>query len=243
MMFADASATTDQLKRVFQYVWSLDLPSRAEYADGLAQVGPFQAVGLFLAGIILLVYGFRYFKAIVLLDGAMIGALIGAYLGSFREGSGLMLLMGLAGGIIFGVLAWHAIKFAVGILAAIAGGLLGYAVWYLVARSIGNDAMLNHAWAGAIIGVVAIGMLAFVLFRAAVITLTAIQGSLMLVSGACSVLISRNMVPSLQGELVENEYLLCILVGVPAAAGFVYQAATEAAKIQKKRRATEKPPV
>jgi hypothetical protein len=107
----------------------------------------------------------------------------------------------------------------------------------------GNATVAGYAWAGAIVGLVGVGLMTFVWPRTAVMVLTTVQGSLMVVCGACGVLVGQNLAPSLAGELTANDYLLGILIGVPAIAGFTYQFATESSKVHKKRQATEKPPV
>lgn len=231
------------LQGIFGYLGKLQMPSRADFVEALANLGPFQAVGLALAGIVFLIYGFKCFKAFVLIDAALLGAMIGGYLGSLGQRANLPLLMGLGGALILSVLAWFAMKYAVGVFAALAGGLLGFGLWYVVAAMLGNEGMLRHSWAGGLIGIVALGLLAFVSFRPTVMIFTSLQGAVMIVSGACSVLMANNVISSLQAELVGNDYLLCVLVAVPAAGGFFYQFADETTKIRKKRKDTEKPPV
>ena len=243
-MIVAQQTTRDYLQQLFHdYVLKAHLPTRAEYVDGLASLGPLQAVGLLLAGAAFLVYGFKYFKAFIIIDGAVIGALVGGYIGTLSRGGNLPLLLGMAGAIVLIVLAWKALKYAVGILGAAAGGLLGYGVWYVIAVSLDNAGMLRHAWAGALIGAVAVGLLTFIVFRQAVMILTALQGSLMMVSGVCSILLLYELAPALRDELISNRYLLCLMIAVPAMAGFVLQFATESGKIRKDRKTTEKPPV
>ena len=243
MILAQDTTSAPTLKSVFGYILSFELPTRAEFIKGLEGMGPLVAVGLILVGLAFLIYGFRCFKAFVLADFAALGAIIGGYLGTLSDRGNLPLLLGLGVGVIFGVIAWKALKYAVAALGGMAGGLLGYGGWYLIAVSINNAGMLRLCWAGAIIGMIAIGMLTFVLFRPAVMVLTSLQGSVMIISGAISILVGRGLAPSLRDPLITNKFLLCVLIGVPAMIGFIIQSATEVSKIHKKRKMTEKPPV
>ncbi len=231
------------LQGIFGFLGKVEMPSRANFVEGLANLGPFEAVGLALAGLAFVVYGFRYFKAFVLVDSAVLGAMVGGYLGSLGQSTNLPLLMGMGGAVTLVVLGWYAMRYAAAVFSALAGGVLGFGLWHVVAAMLGNDGMLRQAWAGGLVGVIALGLLALVAFRPTVMVFTALQGAVMIVSGVCSILLSRNVISSLKGELVGNDYLLCILVAVPAAGGFIYQFSDETGKILKKRKATEKPPV
>lgn len=231
------------LQGIFDYLGKGEMPSRADFVEGLANLGPFEAVGLALAGAAFVIYGFRFFKAFVLVDSVLLGAMVGGYLGSLGQRANLPLLMGLGGAVTLAVLGWFAMKYAAAVFSALAGGVLGLGLWHVVAAMLGNDGMLRQAWAGGLVGAIALGLLAFVAFRPTVMVFTALQGGIMIVSGACSILLSCNVISSLRGELVGNEYLLCILIAVPATGGFIYQFSDETGKIRKKRKATEKPPV
>jgi len=246
MMLAQGASgqASKGLLRVFEYIGRLDFPSRVEYVDGLGGVGTLEAVALVAAGGVFLVYGFRYFKLLVPANAAAVGALCGTYLGARMGSANMPLVLGASGAVLTAALAWLTIRYAVGVMGALAGGLVGLGLWHLVGAALGRQAMLAHAWSGGVIGMVVVGMLTFVLFRDTVMIFTAVQGAIMIVSGVCAVLVSRpSFGQSVRETLVSNDYLLLVLIGVPAVMGFSVQFATEAAKIRKKRKVTEKPPV
>ncbi len=239
-----AERTGNGLLSVFDYLGRFQMPSRPDFLDGLQSLPTLMAVLLVLAGILYLWHGFRFFKALVIANGAALGGLVGWYLGSFRESPNMPLLMGLAGAVLLGVLAWPAIKYAVGIMGALAGGLAGFALWLFVAHALNRPMLIQHAWAGGLIGMALVGMLAFVAFRPAVMVLTSVQGATMFFAGVGSLLLAHSSISeSIKPELVANDFLMTVLIAVPAAAGFTLQFSTETAKIRKKRKATEKPPV
>ena len=134
------------------------------------------------------------------------------------------LLMGAAGAILLGILAKPAVKYAVGLFSAVAGGLIGFALWHFIANALGRQDIVQHAWAGGIIGMVAAGMLTFVAFRPAVMIFAALQGAIMIVSGLFALLLAHAGIrDSIKPELVSNDFLLTILISVPAAVGFAIQ--------------------
>jgi len=231
------------LLRILDYVRDLEMPTRADFVADVQGLSQLEAVVLLLGGVALLALGFKYFKLFVILNGAALGGLVGMYLGATTESTRLPAVLGLGGAVLLGALAYPAIKSFVCLMGAAAGGVLGYGVWNVAANAANRPGMLDHAWAGGLVGAVAVGMLAWVAFRAAVMIFTSVQGSLMVVAGGCSLLLAYGMGERLQSELTGNAYVLPVLIGVPAGVGFAFQYSHEAAKIKKKRQATEKPPV
>jgi hypothetical protein len=206
---------------------SLELPSRGEFVSALESLSALQAVALAAVGLVYLFCGYKVFKALVIINAAALGGLVGAFLGSRSGSANMPILMALAGAVLLGALAWPMLHYAVGLLGALAGGLLGYSVWTVIALTLNNESLLHHAWAGGLIGMVAVGMLAFVAFPATVMIFTALQGALMTIAGVCSLLLVHSgMGGSLRAEMIENDYLLKMLIGVPAIVGFALQHST-----------------
>ena len=229
---------------LFDYLVKFQFPTRADFVSGLESLPTLYAVGLTLAGIVFLLYGFKWFKALVVIDGAAIGAMAGASLGSLRASPNMPLLLGLGGAVLLGILAYPTVRYAVGLMSALAGGVIGYGLWHFAANAVGRPDALQHAWAGGVIGMIAVGMLTFIAFRPAVMIFTSLQGALMIIAGICSLLLNRgDMGETVRPELVNNNFLLIVLAAVPALAGFTVQFSREAAVIRKKRKQTEKPPV
>ena len=236
-----------ELTKILDGLLHLNMPTREEFIISLETLNTLQAAVMVAIGVWYLFYGYKYFKAMVVINGAVGGALIGMYISRTFVMNGspnTPMLMVLGGAALFGALAWPMLKFAVGILGALAGGLVGYTGWHLIATAIGNETMRQHAWTGGVIGMVVVGMIAFVIFRASVIIFTALQGAIMTVGGIISLLLTHSATSaSVRPVLVENDLLLVILLGVPSVIGFAIQYATDTAAIRKKRKATEKSPV
>ena len=261
MMLAQAEKSEEVstgLLRLFDYVRTFHFPTRAEFVSdlermvnaqaGQAQTGVLQAVAFVLVGVVFLLFGYRYFKALVIINAAAIGALCGMYIGTRTGSAGVTsmpVLMGLAGAVLLGVLAWPTIRYCVCLMGAMAGAVVGMGLWNFAGNALGLQDAGQYAWAGALVGMVAVGMLAFVLFQTCVMVFTSVQGALMVVSGFCALLLAPalGLRESVSPALQDNPYLLTLLVGVPAVLGFAFQHAKERAKVKKKRKETEKPPV
>lgn len=227
-----------------EHLRNLEFPSRGEFVDALRTLDQLEAVVLVLGGAALLLFGFKYFKAFVIADAAAIGGIIGMYLGGQTGSSNMPLVMGLAGAVLLGALAFPGRKIVVCLLGAGAGGLMGLGIWSFAANALNRPGLLEHAWAGGAIGALGLGLLAWVASKPVLMIFTSVQGSVMLVSGGCALLLAWGRVADdLQPQLHHNAFLLTVLMAVPAALGFAYQHAQEFAKVQKKRKVTEKPPV
>jgi len=231
--------------KVVEYVRTFDFPSCDQYITDLTSVDTLVAVALVLGGVALLLFGFKYFKLFVIANAAIAGALIGMYIGVKATNSDDMpALLGLAGAVLFGALAYPLLKYAVCLMGAIAGGILGYGLWRFVAHAVRQQDWATQAWVGGIIGLILVGMLAWIAFRMAVTLFTSLQGSIMVTSGVLAILLCFASVrEAIQDPLSDNPIAVYLLLGVPAALGFAFQESKAIAKIKKKRKVSEKPPI
>ncbi len=184
-----------------------DQVSRLNYAEAGLLIG---------GGLVYLLYGWKIFKILVMINAAMAGAWI-AYWLSQRFDIGWWLSP--IGGIVLAVLVWPLMRYAVCVMGGLAGALLGA----FVARSL----VLNNSLvlAGAAIGLVALGLMAFIIFRQIVVGFTAVQGSLMTAAGVIGGIALRfpEVAQNIQKGLFDRHYMLPVMVFIPALIGFVYQ--------------------
>jgi hypothetical protein len=215
---------------------SFQFPVRVDLLSAMESLSVIQAVGMIALGLLYLIYGLRFVKFLVVLNAAGLGAMIGMSLGtSMSDSPNMPPLMALAGAILLGALTWPMLHVAVGIMGALAGGLMGYVFWAIIAVALKNNDLLNYSWAGGLIGMVAIGMLTFIVFPVTVMIFTSVQGALMFTAGLCSLLMVHGGVRgSFGAELEHNEYLMKVLVAVPAIVGFALQYTMEGGKAKKK---------
>lgn len=167
-------------------------------------------------GAIYLAYGWRIFKALVVINYAAIGLYLGIYLGD-KLGSGLW--GGIIGAFTLGTACYPFMKFAISMLGAIAGGVLGAALWRIMTLP---DPLI---WAGALAGLVAGGLLAFSSFKSSIMLFTSLQGSMFIVVGMLALLSDY---PQLGQHITDAVYahvfLLPALLVVPTVSGIFFQA-------------------
>lgn len=200
------------------------LPQMLQYANDLARMHEVWAVVLILAGLIYLLGGWKIYKFLVTVNGAALGALLGNALGARADGQNVQIIITVAGALLLGVIAWQMLKASVSLMGALAGATAGYGLWTYAAQAAGNVPLAAHAWAGALLGFVTVGLLALVAFKHIVMIFTAYQGAVMCVSGVLAMMVK----PYLMGDrlrtmLVDNQHLLPILLGVPTVLGYCLQ--------------------
>ena len=219
------------LLRLIDHVRTLQMPTRSGYVEGLAELGHdgIQAGLLVLTGVVFLFFGYRFFKVLVIANAAVLGGMIGCYIGlAATKSQNVALLLGLVAAVLLAALSWPLLKYSVCVMGAVAGAVVGTAAWHVVTQAMGNPAPLRFAWVGGLIGMVVVGVLTFIVFRASVMLFTALQGSAMIVSGAVALLmLDEGLRQAIAPALIDNRYLIHALVGVPAVAGFACQFAAE----------------
>lgn len=225
---------------LWQKVVSLQIPSQADYVNYLTAMHLAVALIIFACGLVYLLHGWKIFKTLVVVNSALLGALAGSHLGGMLQGQNTPIFAGIAGALLCAVLSWPLMQLAVGLMAGIAGGILGGSLWSYVTEAVGQVQLARHSWAGALIGLVTLGLLAFVVLRVVVMVFTSLQGSLMTVSGIIAILMQVGPLRAkLHSGLMTNSHLMALLLGTPAVIGFGFQYAAMAKKAKKKKKASE----
>lgn len=160
---------------------NLDLLNRSDtLSDTVTRVHPIWAGIFILVGIACIANGYRWHKYIVVIIAAMAGFwagdLLAPHIGNEFIASACL-------GLLFAVLAWPLLRYAVALFGGLAGAFAGANLW--TALDLGAD---QHRM-GALIGLLVVGMLAFLAFRAVVILMTAIGGAKLLVLGGLAALV------------------------------------------------------
>jgi hypothetical protein len=144
------------------------------------------ALFAFAIGLVLLLWGYRAFLAMLPIFGFFAGLWLGAHTISVLFGSGFLadvtgLIVGLVTGLVFAVLSY--LFYALGI--ALVAGTIGYALGSGLTQALGINAALLVAFVGIILAVLAILLVfRFNLQKYVIIALTAIAGAnVILLSG------------------------------------------------------------
>jgi len=116
------------------------------------------------------------------------------------------------------VLAWPLMRYSAALFGGLAGAFAGANIW----TAAGADPSLHHF--GAIIGLVVIGMLAFLTFRSVVIVLTSVGGAVLFVLGAMALLVHISSFRNgLLNGIADNPMIIPVVAGCAALIGAVIQ--------------------
>lgn len=239
-VFLMLASAADQNDSGAPWASQLRLPSQAEALDALAHLadtkfGLFIALVLLACGLVYLVQGWKIFKILVVANATVLGAMAGAKVGALMQGENMWLWTASLGALLFASLSWPLMKYAVSVMGGLAGSVLGYGVWYYIGQITGEQHILQYAWAGALIGLITLGLLAFVVFKLVITIFTALQGSVMTVAGLVSLLmVNDSLAAKLEPQLRGNQYLMLLLLAVPAIIGVGYQYSAYSKKNGKK---------
>jgi len=219
---------------------SLTIPSQQEIIQYLANMQVIYAIALLACGLVYLLRGWKIFKVLVVINALLLGVVAGNYLGGLVQGKNMPLFGAVAGGLLLAVLAWPLMKYAISLMGGLAGSVIGYGVWSYAAHSLSKPGLNDYAWAGALIGLIAVGLLAFVIFRLVVMIFTSLQGSMMAMGGLLSLLMRhQEFNKPIQDTLAQNVHVAPLIIAVPALIGFAFQYAASAKKATKKKKAVE----
>lgn len=196
-----------------------------EFIHQLTMMHP--VVGALLLGVggVYLLLGWRIFKVLVIANACVLGMGAGVWVGTeLLKYPNMDIIGGIAGGLLLAVAAWPLMRWAVSIMGALAGAAVGFGLWRYVAQAAGQPDLIRLSWVGALIGLITMGLLAFLIFKAVVIIFTSLQGSGMMVSGTCALLMKHDgLRTALTTNLTNNVYLLPLLVIVPTLIGVIFQ--------------------
>jgi len=204
------------------------IPSQTELVDALLdlsrhQYGALLAMLLFACGLVYMLQGWKIFKILVVANVAVLGAVAGSYLGSRAHGPNTWVYTSVAGAMLLGGLAWPLMKYAVSLLGGVVGSFVGYGLWHYVTTALDRPDLLQYAWVGALVGLITLGLLAFVILKFVVMFVTSLQGAVMAVGGVLSLALKYMPDSDLEGPLRDNSHLMALLIGVPAIIGLVFQ--------------------
>lgn len=147
----------------------------------ITELTKLEALTFIAFGSVCLLYGWRVFKILVVICFAAGGLALGMLINDKIGGDNSPLLSVLIS-IVMAVVSVPLMRWAVSILGAIAGGFLTAGLWYAC------ELPDQYLWAGATTGVVAGGMISFIVFRIAVMLFSSLGGSALIAAGILAML-------------------------------------------------------
>ncbi len=196
----------DMTRKIIESIWTQ-----------IQDLGAVEALTFISFGSVCLFYGWRIFKILVCICFALAGLAGGVYLNQYIEGNVIWLAA------IFAVLcAFFAIplmRYGVGFLGAVAGGVLTAGIW--LAFGLPPD----YFWAGGLVGLVAGGMLSFIVFKGSVMLFTSLGGSMLMVTGVLAVchLYIFTGPDKIHNMLLQEKWFLPVILVSPMVIGMYFQ--------------------
>jgi len=176
-----------------------------------------EALTFICFGVVCLLYGLRVFKILVIISFALIGLFVGVWTNKLLIG-GNEIWLGVICMAIFAFLSVPLMRWAVSILGAAAGGILTGGGWYAVGLP------EQYIVAGVIIGVVAGGMISFIIFKVAVVLFTSLGGSVLMAVGVLALLYLYPQTKEWLEQMVfAQKWFLPAALAIPTAVGLFVQ--------------------
>jgi len=191
------------------------LPQQSQVIDSLVSAEVYFALAVLVMGWLFLVYGFKAYRWIVVLNCVALGFYLGGLLG---EKERIATVAAVLGALVLGAISWPLMKYAVAFCGGLVGAVVGMVIWNYFEQP------ANMAWAGGLVGLAALGLLSFVIFKASVILFTCVQGAAMLVLGAAALLIKYSpWAQDVSTNLAHKPVLMPTLVAGIAVLGLLWQ--------------------
>ena len=170
-------------------------------------------------GVVYLLYGWRIFKALAAICFAMMGLFAGMMVG---KQIGHEMWGGVVGVFLLTALSLPLMKWCICILGAMAGATLTGSLWY----AFGLPQV--YIWAGMAIGLVAGGMISFIVFKAAVMLFTSLAGAVIITIGILSLLYHYENLTLPPTTYIDNlvhgsNWFLPLAILVPTIIGIIAQ--------------------
>jgi hypothetical protein len=202
----ETAAETPQAKGAIDKIW-----------EQITSLGLIEALTFVSFGVVCLFYGWRVFKILVVISFALIGLFVGVYANDKLIG-GNAFWLGIIGMVLFGFLSAPLMRWGVSILGAAAGGMLTGGVWYALKLP------EQFIWAGALAGIIAGGMISFIIFKIAIMLFTSFGGSVLVVVGVLAIMYDYMSNSIDVEELIRTQkWFLPIALLVPMAVGIYWQ--------------------
>ena len=177
-----------------------------------------EAVTFISFGVVCLFYGWRVFKILVVISFALLGLFLGVSVTDKIVGLNSQLWGGLIGMGLLAVLSVPLMKWAVCLLGAVAGGIISSGIWYA------SGLPERYILAGALIGMVAGGMISFIVFKVAVILFSSLGGSCLIVVGSLAILyIYPQTSERLEEIIFTKKWFLPTILMAPTLIGVILQ--------------------
>lgn len=193
------------------------IPQQQQVLERLSTAEVFFPVAVALIGALILLFGFKAYRAVVVFNCIAVGFWVGGMLGQEAK---IATVAAIIGGVLLGAVSWPLMKYAVALCGGLVGALCGMVIWQYF------EYPPDLAWAGGLVGLILLGMLSFLVFKMSIIVFSCIQGAAMVVLGISALAIRFTPSPwhtDVVKNLNEKPILVPLLVLSLATLGLIYQ--------------------
>ncbi len=211
-ILAQAAETATRTPEVTEQVVPIN-----EIWQQITTLNKLEALTFVSFGIVCLFYGWRVFKILVAISFALIGLFVGIYTNTVLIG-GNEIWLGVLCMILFAIFSVPMMRWGVCLLGAAAGGVLTGGGWLAI------DLPQQYIWAGALVGIIAGGMISFIVFKAAVMLFTSLGGSALMTVGVLAILYKYLGAAEKVEELVlTKQWFLPVVLTLSTMVGIILQ--------------------
>ena len=185
------------------------------------------SVVFLVAGLLCMFNGYKFYRTVTVVFALVIGLAVGYALG--LKISAPYIVSGCVG-LLLAVACFPMMKYAVAILGGLCGAWVGANTWTAVCHLVNrNDPLVanasaSHHWVGALVGLILFGMLAFILFKLAIVLFTSVSGSTLAVLGLLALLLQfKPWQDEIRSGLSTHAMIIPLLVFVLAIIGLILQ--------------------
>jgi len=197
-----AEEARQSLDRLGELVSSLFAGQGEAWSKHLAAIADLQileCVILFLAGVVYMTWGWKIFKPLVILNIALVGGVLGGMATVALKNEPYWWAGMIIGAVVLGAVAWPMFRFCLTLIGMAFGSIVGYAFYTELISFMGRPELAQYPWIGAGAGFIIFGVIAIGFVRPAIILLTSLQGSMMVLAAAIGLLCKA---PTLRPELL-----------------------------------------
>lgn len=185
--------------------------------EHIKSIGLIEALAFISFGVVCLFYGWRVFRILVTISFGLLGIIVGLKINEMLvSGNGIWL--GVIFMALFALLSVPLMRWGVCLLGAAAGGIITGGIWFALTLP------EQYIWAGALVGLIAGGMISFIIFKAAVMLFTSLGGSSLMVVGILAIMYHYlGTEQKLQELVLGQKWFLPVVLLAPMAAGIFAQ--------------------
>jgi len=193
------------------------ITSISQWVQFLASLEPLVGLPFCIGGLVLMIIGWRLWKACTVLTFALIGLALGTMMGASGPDQ---IWYALGGALLLGIGSFPPVNYSVALL----GGLIGGGILYGALESLGLSG--PALWIAAGLACAAVTGISAINLRHVIIFITAFEGAALLVSGlAVFVLHSSNLIHHFRGMAYTSGIFLPFILLVPTVVGAMVQMA------------------